>query len=72
LIAIFGSGETSPGMTSVHQALMARVSHPRLNAIFLDTTFGFQENADEIAARTIAYFREQDTPSGTAWSLEEA
>jgi hypothetical protein len=45
-------------MTSVHQELMARVSHPRLDAIFLDTTFGFQENADEIAARTIAYFRQ--------------
>lgn len=45
-------------MTSVHQELMARVSHPRLNAIFLDTPFGFQQNADEIAARTITYFRE--------------
>ncbi len=45
-------------MTSVHQELIARVSQPRLNAIFLDTPFGFQPNADEIAARTIAYFRE--------------
>src|SRR5260370_42525929 len=58
LIAIFGSGETSPVMTSVHQELIARVSQPRLNAIFLDTPFGFQQNADELAARTIAYFRE--------------
>lgn len=58
LIAIFGSGETSPVMTSVHQELIARVSHPQLNAIFLDTPFGFQENADELAARTIAYFRQ--------------
>src|SRR5260370_3173732 len=45
-------------MTSVHQELIARVSQPRLNAIFLDTPFGFQQNADELAARTIAYFRE--------------
>jgi hypothetical protein len=58
LIAIFGSGETSPVMTSVHQNLIARVSDPRLNAILLDTPFGFQPNADEIATRTIAYFRE--------------
>ena len=44
-------------MTSVHQDLIARVSSPRLNAIVLDTPFGFQQNADEIAARTISYFR---------------
>jgi hypothetical protein len=58
LIAIFGSGETSPTMTSVHKELTARVSHPRLNAVFLDTPFGFQPNADELVARTITYFRQ--------------
>jgi len=57
LIAIFGSGETTPVMTSVHQDLIARVSDPRLDAILLDTPFGFQENADEIAEKTISYFR---------------
>ena len=45
-------------MTSVHQNLIARVSEPRLDAIVLDTPFGFQPNADEIAARTIGYFRQ--------------
>ncbi|MEA2635678.1 MAG: hypothetical protein QOH92_2445 [Chloroflexota bacterium] len=45
-------------MTSVHQELIARVSDPHPNAILLDTPFGFQENADEIAARIVAYFRE--------------
>jgi peptidase E len=59
LIAIFGSGETSPVMTSVHQELTARVGHPRLNAILLDTPFGFQPNADEIVARTTTYFRQR-------------
>src|SRR5438105_1704293 len=58
MIAIFGSGETSPAMTSIHQELIARVSEPQLSAVLLDTPFGFQENADEIATRTIAYFRE--------------
>jgi hypothetical protein len=58
LIAIFGSGETSPVMTSIHQELIGRVSNSRLDAILLDTPFGFQQNADEIAARTISYFRE--------------
>jgi hypothetical protein len=57
-MALFGSGETSPAMTSVHQDLIARVSHPDLSAIVLDTPFGFQENADELTARIIAYFRE--------------
>ena len=58
LIAIFGSGETSPTMTSVHKQLTALAGQPRLNAIFLDTPFGFQPNADEIVARTVTYFRE--------------
>jgi hypothetical protein len=43
-------------MTSVHKELMARVGHPRLNAILLDTPFGFQPNADELAARIVSYF----------------
>lgn len=46
-------------MTSVHQDLIARVSRPELNAILIDTPFGFQENADEIADRIRAYFRER-------------
>jgi peptidase E len=58
LIAIFGSGEISPTMTSVHKELTERVGHPRLNAILLDTPFGFQPNADELVARIITYFRQ--------------
>ncbi len=57
-MAIFGSGEISPTMTSVHKQLVARAGHPRLNAIFLDTPFGFQPNADELVARTVTYFRQ--------------
>ena len=45
-------------MTSVHKQLTARVGIPTLDAIFLDTPFGFQPNADEIVARTITYFRQ--------------
>src|ERR1700680_630823 len=45
-------------MTSVHQDLIARVSDRQLNPSLLDTPFGFQQNADEIAARIIAYFRQ--------------
>src|SRR5947208_14637532 len=45
-------------MTSIHQELVGRVSNSRLDAILLDTPFVFQQNADEISARTISYFRE--------------
>jgi cyanophycinase-like exopeptidase len=58
LVALFGSGETSPAMTSVHQELIGRVSLPEVNAIVIDTPFGFQENADDIAFRIVAYFRQ--------------
>src|SRR5438094_10011661 len=61
MIAIFGSGETSPAMTSVHQELIARVSDPQLNAVLLDTPFGFQEHADETAPRPLADNREGGT-----------
>ena len=55
LLTIMGSGETSPTMVKVHRDLLQRVGQP---AVVLDTPFGFQENADEIAAKAMAYFRE--------------
>jgi cyanophycinase-like exopeptidase len=58
LIAIFGSGETSPAMTSVHKELTGRVGNPRPNAVLLDTPFGFQPNADDLVARITDYFRQ--------------
>ncbi len=57
LLAIIGSGETAPTMTSVHVELFARAAEGA-RAVMLDTPFGFQENADEIAARSVAYFRD--------------
>jgi cyanophycinase-like exopeptidase len=56
LIAIFGSGETSRALTSVHRDLISQLSVPY--AILLDTPFGFEANADQIAARIITYFRD--------------
>lgn len=57
VLAIIGSGETAPTMTSVHAELFDRAG-PHARAVMLDTPFGFQENADEIAARSVAYFRD--------------
>jgi hypothetical protein len=58
IVTIMGSGETSPTMTSVHVDLFARLGTPPVPAVMLDTPFGFQENAAEIASKAIAYFRE--------------
>jgi cyanophycinase-like exopeptidase len=58
LLAIIGSGETAPTMTSVHAELFQRAGPAGEKAVMLDTPFGFQENADELAARTVAYFRD--------------
>jgi cyanophycinase-like exopeptidase len=58
LLAIMGSGETAPTMSKVHRALLARLGPPPVPAVLLDTPFGFQGNADDLATRAIDYFRE--------------
>jgi cyanophycinase-like exopeptidase len=57
VLAIMGSGETAPTMARVHRRLVARLGGDRVAAL-LDTPYGFQENADEITARALEYFRE--------------
>ncbi len=58
LLVIMGSGETSPTMSKVHRDLFARLGPARVPAVMLDTPFGFQENADDISTKAVAYFRE--------------
>ncbi|HEX3621083.1 MAG TPA: hypothetical protein VHT97_02085 [Acidimicrobiales bacterium] len=58
LLVIMGSGETSPTMSKVHRELFERLGPPPVPAVMLDTPFGFQENADDISAKALAYFRE--------------
>lgn len=57
LLVIMGSGETSPTMVTTHKDVLARVGPG--TAVLLDTPFGFQENADEITARALTYFRDR-------------
>ncbi|MEA2686878.1 MAG: hypothetical protein QOE93_2073, partial [Actinomycetota bacterium] len=57
-LTIMGSGETSPTMSKVHRELISRMGPPPVPAAMLDTPFGFQENADDITAKAVAYFRE--------------
>jgi cyanophycinase-like exopeptidase len=50
-----GSGETTPTMVETHKRVLGALG-PDPDAVLLDTPYGFQENADEITERTVAYF----------------
>jgi cyanophycinase-like exopeptidase len=58
LLTIMGSGETAPTMMKVHRDLIDRVGGLGTSAVVLDTPYGFQENAPELAQRAIEYFRQ--------------
>jgi len=58
ILAIMGSGETAPTMAKVHRALFERFGPGPVPAAVLDTPYGFQENADELSARTVRFFAE--------------
>jgi cyanophycinase-like exopeptidase len=53
-----GSGETAPTMAKVHRSLFERLGGEPVPAAILDTPYGFQENADEVSARTVRFFRD--------------
>ncbi|HEX4901228.1 MAG TPA: hypothetical protein VFV42_00355 [Acidimicrobiales bacterium] len=58
LLTIMGSGETAPTMIKVHRRLMEAVGATAPgHAVLLDTPYGFQENADDISAKAVEYFR---------------
>ena len=54
ILTIMGSGETAPTMVKTHRELIGRLDSPR--AVLLDTPYGFQENAPELATRAVEYF----------------
>jgi len=58
ILAIMGSGETAPTMAKVHRALFERLGPAPAPATILDTPYGFQENADDLSARTVRFFAE--------------
>ena len=55
ILAVMGSGETAPAMAKVHRALFERFRGP-VAATIIDTPYGFQENADDLSARTLEFF----------------
>ena len=56
LLTIMASGETAPTMMKPHRDLIARLGGDA-RAVVLDTPYGFQENAPELASRAVEYFR---------------
>ena len=59
LLVIMGSGETAPTMKGPHRQVfdqLAASTGGAVNAVLLDTPFGFQENVDILAAKTAEYF----------------
>ena len=55
ILTIMGSGETSPTMVSTHRMLVGKLPKP-VRAALLDTPYGFQENAPELATKAVEYF----------------
>ncbi len=66
ILTIMGSGETTPTMARVHRAVLDRLGERPVPAVVLDTPYGFQENAADITARALEYFR---TSVGTPFSV---
>ncbi len=61
IMLIIGSGETAAQMTRVHRSVIRRLAGPNgaprdVNAVIVDTPFGFQENADELGAQLVDFF----------------
>ena len=54
LLVLMGSGETTPTMVTPHQRILEATREGE--RLVLDTPYGFQENADELSARTLEYF----------------
>jgi hypothetical protein len=57
ILTLMGSGETAPTMVKVHREVIARLGSAA-SAALLDTPYGFQENASELAQKAVQYFAE--------------
>ena len=56
ILAVMGSGETAPTMVTTHRMLASKLEKPA-RAVLLDTPYGFQENAPELATKAVDYFQ---------------
>jgi hypothetical protein len=59
-------------MAKVHRLLVERLGAPPVDAVLLDSPYGFQENAEEISQRTVGYFQNLRIPLTVAsWRTAE-
>ena len=58
LLAVMGSGETTPTMVKFHRGLFERLGPGQVKAALMDTPYGFQLNATDISSRAVGYFKE--------------
>ena len=56
ILAVMGSGETAPTMVTTHRMLASKLQK-LARAVLLDTPYGFQENAPELATKAVEYFQ---------------
>ena len=56
ILAVMGSGETAPTMVTTHRMLASKLEKSA-RAVLLDTPYGFQENAPELATKAVEYFQ---------------
>jgi hypothetical protein len=56
VLAVIGSGETSPTMVTVHKDLLDRLGTRDPAAVLIQDPYAFQENAADVSARAVAYF----------------
>ena len=56
ILTVMGSGETAPTMVTTHRMLASKLQKPA-RAVLLDTPYGFQENAPELATKAVEYFQ---------------
>ena len=56
ILTVMGSGETAPTMVTTHRMLASKLPKSA-RAVLLDTPYGFQENAPELASKAVDYFQ---------------
>jgi hypothetical protein len=56
VLAVIGSGETSPTMVTVHKDLVSRLGTRDPAAVLIEDPYAFQENAEDVSARAVSYF----------------
>jgi cyanophycinase-like exopeptidase len=56
VLAVIGSGETSPTMVTVHKDLVSRLGIRDPAAVLIEDPYAFQENAEDVSARAASYF----------------